>query len=195
MKKMFAGIVIGILLTVTTNAAVNEYTLKQSECKLVVDGVEVKDEKLPVLLMEPGYNYLPAAAFRAVCESIGVGFAFDSASKEIRLTTNKTVAVKKSMPKATPTVTPVPVAVYAEPATIERDGVKKALVPDIYKLLKSKGYNMRDSGKSDYTFYLYDPSDNLILKVPFSMHQYEGNGVSFIDYNFYVEHIKPLVAN
>lgn len=191
MKKIMFGVIIGILLTVSVNAAV-QYTLTESPWKIVVDGQIIQDEKLPILLLEPGYNYAPVAVFREICGKIGLGFEANAEAKEVQITTK---LEEKTVSKATPTVTPVPVAVYAEPATIERDGVKKALVPDIYKLLKSKGYNMRDSGKSDYTFYLYDPSDNLILKVPFSMHQYEGNGVSFIDYNFYVEHIKPLVAN
>lgn len=194
MKGLVIGIVIGVMLTVSANAAVSEYTLKQSECKLVVDGQVVQDEKLPVLLMEPGYNYIPAAAFRNVCGEIGVGFAYDSTTKEIQLTTTQTVATKSIPVKAAPTVSPTPVPVeYKEPATIERDGVKKALMTDIYKMLKPLGYIIEDSGKSDYTLYLYDPSDNLIQTIPFSMHQYNNQGVAFIDYRYFVDNLKPLI--
>lgn len=87
MKKIVFGIIIGIVLTVSANAAV-QYTLKQSECKIVVDGTEVKGE-LPLLIMEPGFNYIPAAEFRSICDKIGIGFEFDSATKEIRIDTGK----------------------------------------------------------------------------------------------------------
>ena len=52
-RNVISGIIIGIMLTVTATAAVQEYTLKKSECKLMVDGVEVKGE-LPLLIMDPG---------------------------------------------------------------------------------------------------------------------------------------------
>lgn len=184
MKKMFAGIVIGILLTVSVNAAV-QYTLTESPWKIVVDGQVVQDEKLPMLLMEPGYNYAPVAVFREICGKIGLGFEANAEAKEVRITTKQEVKVVSET---------VQTVEYVEPATIEVDGVKKALVSDVYKLLKAKGYNMKDSGKSNFTLYIYDPSDSLIFKdVPFSMHQYNGNGVGFIDYQFFTENIKPLI--
>lgn len=188
MKKMFAGIVIGILLTVTTNAAVQEYTLKQSEWKVVVDGQPVQDERYPVLLLPPGYNYMAVGSLRSVCEKAGIEFNADVPTKEVRITTTKEEKIV-----STETIEPAKVE-YVEPATIEVDGVKKVLVSDIYKLLKAKGYDMKDSGKSNYTLYIYDPSDSLIFRdVPFSMYQYNGNGVGFIDYQFFAENLKPLI--
>ena len=87
--NILIGFLIGIMFTITVNAAVKEYVLKQSECKIVVDGVEVKGE-LPLLIMEPGFNYIPAAEFRSICDKIGIGFEFDVPTKEIRIATQKT---------------------------------------------------------------------------------------------------------
>lgn len=192
MRNIVIGIIIGIMLTVSANAAVQQYTLNQSEWTVVVDGQAVEDERYPVLLMDPGYNYLAAGLFREICDEAGLPFEANAESKEIHITTSQPVA--KSVPvEAAPTVAPI--VDYKEPTTIERDGVKKALMTDIYKMLKPLGYKMRDSGKSDYTLYLYNPSDNLIQKIPFSMHQYNNQGVAFIDYQYFIDNIKPLITN
>ena len=62
-KQLFIGILIGILITAfvfPVGAAIEQYTLKKSGVKIVVDGVQFSNENLPVLLMDPGYNYLPS---------------------------------------------------------------------------------------------------------------------------------------
>lgn len=84
-RVLVLGIVIGLLLSVPVNG-IAQYVLKESDCKLIVDGVEVKGD-LPLLIMDPGYNYLPAAEFRSICSKIGVGFEFDQPTKEIRIDT------------------------------------------------------------------------------------------------------------
>lgn len=194
-RNIAIGFIIGIMLTTTAFAAVQEYTLKQSEWVVVVDGQEVDDERYPVLLMEPGYNYLAAGNFREICTKAGLPFEADPETKEIRITTEQPVAVQSIIiPTLAPTVTPN--VVYTEPATIERDGVKKALVSDVYKMLKAKGYEMKNSGKGDFTLYIYDPNNILIFKdVPCLTHNYNGQGVGFIDYDFFVENLKPLIVN
>jgi hypothetical protein len=191
MKKMFAGIVIGILLTVTTNAAVQEYTLKQSECKLVVDGVEVKDEKLPVLLMEPGYNYAPVASLRDVCGKIGVGFEFDVPTKEVRLTTKqeiKTVSTKN----ITPTAAPVE---YFEPYTMEYDGKKLVFLGDVNTMLKPLGYEIAASYKSDNMLWLRCNGAPVIKDIKYSMNKHPDHtqGVAYLEYDFYIANIEPLI--
>jgi hypothetical protein len=92
-RNILIGIIIGFLLSTTVFAAVQEYTLKQSECKIVVDGVEVKGE-LPLLIMDPGFNYIPAAEFRSICDKIGVGFEFDVPTKEVRIITKNAIEEK-----------------------------------------------------------------------------------------------------
>ncbi|HHU17380.1 MAG TPA: hypothetical protein GXZ70_04050 [Clostridiales bacterium] len=89
-KKLILGIMIGVLISMVTpvGASINEYTLSKSDCKIVVDGVEVKGE-LPLLIMEPGFNYIPATEFRSICDKMGIGFEFDVPTKEIRINTKK----------------------------------------------------------------------------------------------------------
>lgn len=84
-RVLVLGIVLGLLISVPVNG-IAQYVLKESNCKLVVDGVEVKGD-LPLLIMDPGYNYIPAAVFRDICNMIDVGFEFDQPTKEIRIDT------------------------------------------------------------------------------------------------------------
>lgn len=103
-KQLFIGILIGILIMVAipVGATVQEYILKQSDCKVVVDGIEFKDKKLPMLIMDPGYNYIAVATFREICEKIGIGFKFDSPTKEIRIDTNQIIGIVEPTPSMVP---------------------------------------------------------------------------------------------
>lgn len=195
MRNIVIGIIIGLILSVPANAAVQEYALKQSEWKVVVDGQVVQDEKLPVLLMEPGYNYLPAGAFRTVCEKAGIGFTADVDSKEIRISTKQEVAAMST--KTAPAPTPVTIqAEYTEPYTLMRDGIKKAFIGDIYKLLKPTGYHFERAMVEGNFKDLYSPDDKLVFQnVPYTIHEYQGEGKIFIDYDFYEQNIKPLITN
>jgi|GEM_PF-3386052 len=87
--NILIGFLIGLLVAMPVNAAVQEYILKQSGWKIVVDGVEIKDERYPVLLLDPGYNYLAAGLFRSICDKIGLGFEADAETKEIRINTKQ----------------------------------------------------------------------------------------------------------
>lgn len=186
---------IGLFISLPVGAAV-QYSLSESAWKMVVDGQVVQDEKLPVLLMEPGYNYLPAGAFRAVCEKAGIGFEADTATKEIRITTKQTVAVKSVVaPVVKVTVTPTP-ALITEPYTLERDGVKKVYGGDVGLLLEERGYKIRASGRSDNTLSIYDNDNNLVLKgITYTVHEYNNSGQIFLDYEFYEQNIKPLITD
>ena len=189
MKKIMFGVIIGILLTVSVNAAV-QYTLTESPWKIVVDDQVVQDEKLPMLLMEPGYNYAPVAVFREICGKIGLGFEANAEAKEVRITTKleeKTVSKAVPAPVAAPPIT--------EPYTIERDGVKKAFMGDINKILKPYGYSLAPSGKSDWTLILRNKDGLLFDNIKYTTHEYNGNPAAFIDYDFYEQNIKPLITN
>jgi hypothetical protein len=88
MKKFIFGFLAAALLftALPIGAAVQEYILTKSTAKLVVDGAEVTDDTLPILHYN-GYNYIPAATFRAICDKIGVGFQWVDDKKEIQLIT------------------------------------------------------------------------------------------------------------
>lgn len=89
MKKFILGFVIGSLLfsTLPTLANISDYILHQSETKVTIDGTEYANQDLPVLYLDPGYNYLPAATFRDICANLGVKFEWNGESKTIELTT------------------------------------------------------------------------------------------------------------
>jgi hypothetical protein len=186
-KQFIMGIVIGIMIAaVPVGAAVQQYTLKQSEWTVVVDGQAVVDERYPVLLLPPGYNYMAVGSLRSVCEKAGIEFNADVPTKEVRITTTKEEKIV-----STETIEPAKVE-YVEPATIEVDGKKLAFVGDISKLLKPKGYYLGNS--SSGVANLYDSADNPVLRdIPFSVHKYNGASGIFIDYQYFVENIKPLI--
>lgn len=189
MKKIMFGVIIGILLTSVANAAV-QYNLSESEWKIVVDGQIIQDEKLPILLLEPGYNYAPVAVFREICGKIGLGFEANAESKEVQITTKleeKTVSKAVPAPVAAPPIT--------EPYTIERDGVKKVFTGDINKMLNSEGYELSSSGKSDNMLWVRLKHNQMpvIKDIPYTVHDYNGQGGVYINYDFYVENIEPLI--
>lgn len=90
-KQLIIGFLLGAMLfsIVPVGATVQDYLLKKSEVKLIVDGKEFANKDLPVLIMEPGYNYIPAATFREICDTIGVGFEYVGDKKEIQIDTKK----------------------------------------------------------------------------------------------------------
>lgn len=88
MKKFILGFIIGALLLgiFPVNAAIREYVLKESDCKLVIDG-QTYGSDLPILNYD-GYNYVPAASFRDICDKIGVEFKWVNETKEIQINTS-----------------------------------------------------------------------------------------------------------
>jgi hypothetical protein len=89
MKKFILGFIVAAVLfsAIPVGAAVQEYILTSTAAKIVVDGIEVKSDVLPIMAYE-GYNYIPAAMFRDICGKIGVGFEWDNTAKEIQITTD-----------------------------------------------------------------------------------------------------------
>lgn len=72
-KQLIMGFLLGALVfgIVPVGATVQDYLLKKSTAKLMVDGVEFANKELPVLNYQ-GYNYVPAATFMEICDTIGV---------------------------------------------------------------------------------------------------------------------------
>jgi hypothetical protein len=192
------------------NAAV-EYTLKQSECKIIVDGVEVKGE-LPLLMMEPGFNYIPAAEIRSICDKIGVGFEFDALTKEVRIDTTKTQALATEP-------SPVPTPIYAQevadgkevlsPQTllqifpidilggeeyIRLRYIQKVSQPDGYDFFKSTGWVMV-SVTSDFDFNSGLSGENqgkytvLLENIPITII----HGCESVTVDYYTNTILPLI--
>jgi hypothetical protein len=187
MKGLTVGILIGILLTGSAFAAV-QYNLSESEWKVVVDGQPVQDERYPVLLLPPGYNYMAVGSIRSVCEKAGIPFEANVPTKEVRITTTKQEV--KAVSETVQTVE------YVEPATIEVDGVKKAFVGDINTLLKPYGYKLKASGYGDDKLKLCDKNDSIVfMNISYTVHSHNSQGGVFIEYSFYEQNIKPLITN
>lgn len=124
MKKFVLGFILGALLfsIIPASAAIQEYVLQKSDVRIMVDGEEHADKELPVLNYK-GYNYLPAAAFRGICDKIGVGFNWDNAKKEIQIT-----AVTQA--KEGDNVSDVPLNKYGLPDFRDYEGEKPAIERD-----------------------------------------------------------------
>jgi hypothetical protein len=88
MKKFMLGFILAAVLfsAIPVGAAVQEYVLTSTATKIMVDGVEFKDAKLPIMAYE-GYNYLSAATFKSICEKIGAGFVWNNELKTIEIDT------------------------------------------------------------------------------------------------------------
>lgn len=191
MKGLTVGILIGILLTGSAFAAV-QYNLSESPWKVVVDGQVVEDERYPVLLLPPGYNYMAVGSIRNVCEKAGIPFEADVSTKEVRITTTKEEVKTVSTKNITPTAAPVQ---YFEPYTMEYDGKKLVFLGDVNTMLKPLGYEIAASYKSDNMLWLRCNGAPVIKDIPFSMHSHPDHreGVGYIDYDFYIENIEPLI--
>jgi len=156
-KQLLIGILIGILIAaVPVGAAVQEYILKQSECKIVVDGEIVKGE-LPLLIMDPGYNYLPAAEFRSICDKMGIGFEFDPPTKEIRIDTkkNRMQEVQNGLEGDMLSEVTVPINKYAHPDFSE-------VPPDQRPEIETDG---------EYYFFTYNGIKYIFVSVMYNMSQ------------------------
>ncbi|TCU72859.1 hypothetical protein EV204_105195 [Tissierella praeacuta] len=89
-NQLIIGFLLGALLfsIVPVSATIQEYLLQKSSAKLIVNGKEFSNKDLPVL-NHKGYNYIPAATFREICNTIGVSFEWVGGKKEIQIDTNK----------------------------------------------------------------------------------------------------------
>lgn len=72
--------------------------------------------------------------------------------------------------------------------------MKKVFIGDINKLLKPYGYELSDSGKSDEMLWLRLNGSPVIKDIPNSIHDYNGQGGVYIDYDFYEKYIVPLMG-
>lgn len=147
-KYIMLGIIIGFLVTISIIIPVGasiQYTLKESEWTVVVDGQAVVDERYPVLLMDPGYNYVAAGNFREICAKAGLPFEVNAETKEIHISTTSSVAKVETKPTTpttaptavpTTTLTPIPTEKPKEDKVVEVP-LNKYGLPDFSKVSNS----------------------------------------------------------
>lgn len=87
-KHFVIGFLIGafVFTFIPVSADVQEYILTKSNVKIIVDRTEFTDDTLPILNYK-GYNYIPAAVFRGICEKLGLGFDWVGETNEIQIQT------------------------------------------------------------------------------------------------------------
>ncbi|WP_379127610.1 stalk domain-containing protein [Paenibacillus sp. sgz500958] len=103
MKKLIAGIIIGVALTATTNVfadSIKEYILTKADYPIMVNGQKYQNTDLPVLSYK-GSTYMP---LKAVGEVLGVSAAWNNTMQRVEISgSGSNVAVNGSQTQSTPT--------------------------------------------------------------------------------------------
>lgn len=190
MKKFVLGFLTAALLftALPIGSAVQQYILQPTAAKIVVDGAEIKDAKLPIMAYE-GYNYIPAAVFRSICDKIGVGFAWDNAKKEIQLTTKVTSeAAISTQPKATDSTAPAGLSDPTKISIHTFDGSNFVWVGDVGALLEEREYEMVNTQKG---LTVQIVKNNSVVLGDISFIGYGGK--VYFKYDYYIDNILPLL--
>ncbi|MDP4267042.1 MAG: hypothetical protein Q8880_06375 [Bacteroidota bacterium] len=173
MKKYIAGIFTGIIITaaITVSAAtVKQYILTPSTAKVFVNGTVQTEQGQPVLEYNKN-TYIPASMLTksGVLTKNGNNYIFDS----------KPVA---AVPKVT---TPKKSAESYLQVINNKNYVRYV---DIYKSLKDKGFQFSAINNED----IKAAKDNETIMFYYKDSFYY-NGISYIDYDFFVQNIYPLL--
>ena len=193
-KQFMIGFLVGALVFtfIPANAAVQEYILQKSLAKITVDGKEFANKDLPVLNYK-GYNYIPAAVFRGICEKLGLGFDWVGETNEIQI---QTKGDEKRVEESRP----------IEGATIEN------IEKDDYNLIVVNGIEyvsieeMHEKYKDEYCFNPLDGSkpltrgitlienatNQVLLRIP--RRQIDiFNNKEYITLKYFVDTVLPLI--
>ena len=219
MKKSFVlGFLLATLLfsAIPVGAVVQEYILTSTASKLVVDGVEVKNDTLPMMSYN-GYNYIPASSFRDICDKIGVGFEWDNTAKAIEIDTSVATAETTIASTGGDIVSDVPLNKYGLPdfskytgtkPEIEDDGTNMFLTYESERYIKVRLPSDRQQlvvkpfffrcpiidGKVSNVLQLVSESqietNVLIEEIPFTV--YSDFRDYYIQYDYYLNTILPL---
>jgi hypothetical protein len=208
MKKFILGFLTAALLfsAFPVGAAVQQYILTASAAKIVVDGEEVKDAKLPILAYN-GYNYIPASVFKTISEKIGVGFKWDGTVKEIQIstagtsvTTSTAVSTTKGVSTTSGIIDLEIVSAINPTQELTKDNikiyqyqnVKYINVNDAYALVKATGKYVlnRDLVNLKASLVAKDKaiSPQRMTIIPLTKHNHP-----FITYDSWETYIKPIL--
>lgn len=192
-KQFMIGFLIGALLFtfIPANASVQEYILQKSLAKITVDGKEFANKDLPVLNYK-GYNYIPAAVFREICEKLGLGFDWVGETNEIQI---QTKGDEKRVEESRP----------IEGATIEKDGynlivvngIEYVNIEEVYEKYEGKyRFNPLDGEKAirrAAIMLIDNTTDEHITAIP-NQYTIKTNEKTYIVYSYFMEHVLPEIA-
>lgn len=199
-KQLITGFLLGALLfsMVPVGATIQDYLLKKSEVKIMVDGKEFSNKELPVLIHE-GYNYIPAATFREICDTIGVEFEYVGNKREIQIDTKKTENLQTIEEGKGDEMGSTAIDNYN---TVEKNGIKYVNISEIYVF--NKRYDIRSedmSGEKGILIHYTDDSLNpkhyetLLTDIPITKFEdITTHPKHFIEYQYFLENIIPLVT-
>lgn len=192
-KQLIIGFILGALLftIIPANAKVQDYLLQKSSAKITIDGEEVTNKELPILYYK-GYNYIPAATFREICDKIGVGFEWVGEKKEILIKTNKTQTMTEEGSKL---MLETPRREKDDLYILVDDGIKYVRLKDIYDKYDGQ-YNFnptKDSSINNRKMILVnDVTGEELLNIP---HQqtFIFNNQTYLSYDYFVNTVLPII--
>lgn len=204
MKKFVCGLLVGIMLTMgVTVSAVPEIksAVFSPDIKLVVNGKTLDTQIVSVVKTGEVNmtNYVPA---RALSEALGATVTWDGKERVISVNTeSKEVSATPAQTQA-PAVEAkpnpdIPYPVYLVDDTglivynIHGNRFYGILASDVIKAVESKGYIMNYSNDRT-TMQIVKEGEGVLLR-DITFKPYGGKG--YLSYDFFTEHIKPLLQN
>lgn len=198
-KQLIIGFLLGALIfgVVPVGATVQDYLLKKSSAKLMVDGKEFANKDLPVLNYQ-GYNYIPAATFREICNRIGVGFEWVGEKNEIQISTIKNSIERESGTESKNDST----------INMQKDGLQLMVVDEVEYLTIYDVMNFVRDTNRDYIIEWWTETNSfrlvemkasggkeykvLIKDIPVSIF-HNKNRTAYVEYNYFKHNILPLI--
>ena len=206
MKKFACGLLVGFLLAFSVSLYASTVPSIKSaqfapDIKLIVNGKAIDTPVVSVVTVEnPGYmtNYVPA---RAVAEELGATVTWDGKTRTISIdkvketteeTAEKTSSTQSTVaPEPNPNV-PFPVE-KIDDAGINVYNVRNlflgVLTSEINPLLEEKNMYFRYNSENDTLQIVLKDVGIQVRDIPIRAL----GGIGYIPYDYYLEHIKPLV--
>lgn len=189
-KQLIIGFILGALLfsIVPVSATIEEFILNRSETKLTLDGADITDENLPILIMKPGYNYIPAGTFKEICDKMGVGFEWVGSSNEIQISTVKNISVPPTEERNGQSMNRIEKDGYQ---LLVVDGVEYISFKEIHNHYNKQGYNFGYDEDKNQTYFYKNSDEKIILLQDIQISAF--NGISHIKYEFFKNNILTLI--
>lgn len=204
MKKFICGLLVGIILTmgVTTYAVpAIKSALFSPDIKLIVNG-KTLDTQIVSVIKTGEVNTTNYVSARALAESLGATVAWDGKARTISVSTDEPVTVSSVPTQSSVTVTTpketkykIPFPIYATDEfgvnayNIYNSNQYAVFTLEVSDALKAKGLIMNNAADYNSLQIVKDGEGILVSDIV----TYGYSGKTFIKYDFYLEHIKPLL--
>ncbi len=189
MKKFISGLIIGAIMFtfIPIQAAVQEYVLQKVSYKVIVNGTEYNDPELPVLTLktESGDNtYVP---LRALGDILGADVSWNSELGQVEVGNQPQQSV--TPPTGSETSTQSEYEVYTEGGYtyLEYQSKKYIRAADI----RSESGTLSWDYNTQSLIFTIDSQPVLTNIKNYILYQ----GSAFIENEYFIEHIKPLMNN